>query len=83
MKKNIIAATLACAFAPLARGQSTDQKIDALHALAPTQKEPPFAVAQLAVLVLFVVLTVMAVNAWQLANLDGLLPRNPMRVTRF
>jgi hypothetical protein len=41
------------------------QKIDALHALAPTQKEPPFAVAQLAVLVLFVVLTVLAVKRFR------------------
>src|SRR3954463_14502599 len=33
-------------------------KVPALHSLAPTQKEPPFAIAQLVVLVLFVVLTV-------------------------
>ena len=32
------------------------QKVPALHALAPTQSEPPFAVAQLVVLVLFAVL---------------------------
>ena len=32
-------------------------KIPALHALAPTQKEPPFAIAQLAVLAIFVWLT--------------------------
>jgi hypothetical protein len=36
------------------------EKVPALHALAPTQKEPPFAIAQLAVLVLFIVLTVFA-----------------------
>lgn len=35
-------------------------KVPALHALAPTQKEPPFAIAQLVVLVLFVLLTVKA-----------------------
>src|SRR3954471_1378765 len=35
-------------------------KVPALHSLAPTQKEPPFAIAQLLVLVLFVVLTVKA-----------------------
>src|SRR4051812_3184050 len=35
-------------------------KIPALKALAPTQKEPPFAIAQLVVLVLFVALTTMA-----------------------
>ena len=35
-------------------------KVPALHLLAPTQKEPPFAIAQLVVFVLFVVLTVKA-----------------------
>jgi len=37
------------------------QKISALHALAPTQSEPPFLIAQVAVLVVFVVLGVIAV----------------------
>ncbi len=37
-------------------------KVPALKALAPTQSEPPFAVAQLAVLVLFIVLTTLAVK---------------------
>ena len=37
------------------------QKVPALKALAPTQSEPPFAITQLLVLVLFVVLTVLAV----------------------
>ncbi len=35
-------------------------KVPALHALAPTQKEPPFAVAQLLVLLAFVGLTVLS-----------------------
>jgi hypothetical protein len=35
-------------------------KVPALHALAPTQAEPPFAIAEGAVLVLFVVLAVAA-----------------------
>ena len=35
-------------------------KIPALHQLAPTQSEPPFKIAQLAVLVVFVVLTIAA-----------------------
>jgi len=38
------------------------EKSPALHALAPTQKEPPFAIAQLVVLVAFVMVTVMAVR---------------------
>jgi hypothetical protein len=37
-------------------------KVPALHALAPTQGEPPFAIAQLVVLVLFVGLTIAAVR---------------------
>jgi hypothetical protein len=37
-------------------------KVPALHALAPTQSEPPFAVAQLVVLVLFIVLGTLAVR---------------------
>ena len=35
-------------------------KVAALHALAPTQKEPPFLVAQLATLVIFATVTVLA-----------------------
>ena len=38
------------------------QKIPALKALAPTQKEPPFAITQLVFLILFIVLGVVAVN---------------------
>jgi hypothetical protein len=36
------------------------QKISFLHALAPTQKEPPFAVAQGVLLILFIGLSVAA-----------------------
>ena len=36
------------------------EKVPALNALAPKQTEPPFAVTQLAVLLLFVVLTILA-----------------------
>jgi hypothetical protein len=38
------------------------QKIPALKALAPTQKEPPFAITQLFFLILFIVLGVAAVK---------------------
>ena len=38
------------------------QKVPALHALAPTQQEPPFAIAQGAALLLFIVLGVLAVK---------------------
>jgi hypothetical protein len=40
-------------------------KVAVLRAFAPTQKEPPFAIAQLVVLVLFVVLTVQAVRRFR------------------
>ena len=38
------------------------EKVPALRALAPTQKEAPFAIAQLAILILFVVATVISVR---------------------
>jgi len=40
-------------------------KVNALHALAPTQSEPPFAIAQGILLVIFVVLTIMAVRRFR------------------
>jgi len=43
-------------------------KIPALHALAPTQKEPPFLVAQLVVLALFVWLTILATRRFHLES---------------
>jgi hypothetical protein len=41
------------------------EKVPALKALAPTQKEPPFLVAQVAVMALFVVLTIFAVKRFR------------------
>ncbi|HKB56150.1 MAG TPA: hypothetical protein VKC51_01040 [Lacunisphaera sp.] len=41
------------------------QKIPALNALAPTQKEPPFAIAQGAALLLFVVLGILAISRFR------------------
>lgn len=43
------------------------QKFPALHALAPTQSEPPFAVAQSVVLLLFVVFTILAAKKFRAA----------------
>ena len=40
------------------------QKLPALHGLAPTQSEPPFLVAQLVVLIVFVVSGFLAVRAY-------------------
>lgn len=47
--------------------QSFD-KIPALNALAPTQKEPPFAVTQLVVLVLFVAAAIAAARKFRVRN---------------
>jgi hypothetical protein len=41
-------------------------KVPALNALAPTQKEPPFLVAQLVVMVIFIGLTILAVKRFRI-----------------
>jgi hypothetical protein len=41
------------------------EKVPSLKAIAPTQKEPPFAIAQLALLILFVGLGVLAVKKFR------------------
>jgi uncharacterized membrane protein YkgB len=41
------------------------EKVPALHALAPTQKEAPFKIVQLAVLILFIVLAVLALRKFR------------------
>ena len=43
-------------------------KVPALHALAPTQKEPPFLVAQLIVLAVFIWLTILASKRFHLES---------------
>ncbi|HTP94045.1 MAG TPA: hypothetical protein VMJ52_20040 [Xanthobacteraceae bacterium] len=43
------------------------EKVPALHTLAPTQSEPPFLVAQIAVLAFFVALGFLAVRRFHLA----------------
>src|SRR5678816_2127582 len=45
------------------------QKVPALKALAPTQTDPPFLVAQLSTLLIFVVLTIAAALRFRSANL--------------
>jgi len=45
------------------------QKVPALKTLAPTQSEPPFAVTQLVVLALFVLLTIIAAIRFRLEQL--------------
>jgi len=56
------AASLALYFNVFVLVVQSFEKVPALRALAPTQKEPPFAVVQLTVLALFLVLTVLAVR---------------------
>jgi hypothetical protein len=46
-------------------------KVPAAHALAPTQKEPPFLIVQLVVLVAFVVLGIVAVKKFRLEPIAG------------
>lgn len=41
------------------------EKVLAAHALAPTQKEPPFLIAQLVVMAIFIVLGVFAVKKFR------------------
>lgn len=45
----------------------TFMKVPAVHALAPTQKEPPFLIAQVIVMLIFVGLTVVAVKKFHVA----------------
>jgi len=55
------------------------EKVSALRAIAPTQKEPPFAIAQIAVLVLFVVLTPVAVKKFRTEPMT--LPKSSSKAT--
>lgn len=44
------------------------EKIDALHARAPTQKEPPFAIAQGVVLIVFIALGVLSTKRTRVSS---------------
>ena len=61
-KTFVIAACMALYFNVFVLVVQSFEKIPLLKALAPTQKEPPFAMAQIVALVLFVVLTTFAVK---------------------
>lgn len=58
----VITAALALYFNVFVLVVQSFEKVPALNALAPTQKEAPFKIAQLLVLILFVVATVLAVK---------------------
>ena len=61
----VIAAILALYFNFFILIVQSFQKLPSLHALAPTQSELPFKLAQLATLVVFVVLTTMAFKRYR------------------
>lgn len=61
----IVAASVALYFNVFVFIVQSFEKVPQLRALAPTQKEPPFAVAQLLVLLLFVVVTGFALKRFR------------------
>ena len=64
-KTYVIAACAALYFNVFVLVVQSFEKVPALKALAPTQKEPPFAIAQIIVLAIFVVLTIFAVRRFR------------------
>jgi hypothetical protein len=64
----VITASIALYFNVFVLVAQLFEKVPAIHALAPTQKEPPFAIAQLLVLALFIALTLMAVRRFHPAG---------------
>ena len=65
-KTYVITACVALYFNVFALVVQSFENVPALRALAPTQKEPPFAIAQIIVLAIFVVLTSLAVKRFRL-----------------
>lgn len=61
----VVTAVIALYFNCFVGVVQTFQKVEFFKALAPTQKEPPFAIAQIAVLVLFIVAGVLAVRRFR------------------
>jgi hypothetical protein len=64
-KTYVITACLALYFNVFVLVVQSFEKVPSLRAIAPTQKEPPFAVAQIIVLLLFVVLTTLGVKRFR------------------
>ena len=67
-KTYVITACMALYFNCFVLVVQSFEKIPSLRAIAPTQKEPPFAVAQLAVLLAFIILTTFAVKRFRSAE---------------
>src|SRR5215469_8762660 len=66
-KTYVIAACTALYFNVFVLVVQSFEKVPSLKAIAPTQKEAPFAVAQIALLLLFVVLTAFSVKRFRTA----------------
>ena len=64
-KTYVIAACIALYFNVFVLVVQSFEKVPSLKAIAPTQKEPPFAAAQITVLLVFVVLTIFAVKRFR------------------
>ena len=64
-KTYVIAACAALYFNAFVLVVQSFEKVSAQRAIAPTQKEPPFAIAQTAMLVLFVILTTFSVRKFR------------------
>jgi len=62
----VVSASLALYFNVFVLVVQAFEKLPALKELAPTQSEPPFAIAQLVVLLAFIVLTVRAVKKFRM-----------------
>ena len=61
----VITAIIALYFNSFVAVVQSFEKVPALHAMAPTQKEPPFLVAQLALLALFIALVILSVKKFR------------------
>jgi len=62
----VVTASLALYFNVFVLVVQSFEKVPALNALAPTQKEPPFAMTQLVLLAVFVALTISAVKRFRI-----------------
>jgi hypothetical protein len=73
-KAYAICATLTAYFNTFAIVSQLFGKVPALKALAPTQTEPPFAIAELSVMILFFILGILAVKRFRETDRRGLAP---------
>ena len=62
MTQKLLAEVIGTAFLVFVGVAQLFAKVPALHAMAPTQAEPPFAIAQSVALIVFVALGILAVN---------------------